>query len=144
MNGPVLTRPAALSLPGNTGAGAGRPEQRAADPRPPVLVGRVEVHDNSNAAFRDITVSPEFTAARLLVTVNGVAVGQAVVPLTVGRATARTVRAAVMAELGTEIARAAAPLPAVTTPITVVVPTRGRPDSLGRCLRSLLRSATPG
>jgi GT2 family glycosyltransferase len=106
-----------------------------------VLVGRVEVHDNSNAGFPDVTVSPEFTAARLLVTVNGVAVGQAVVPLTGGHATAHTVRAAVMAELSTEIARAAAPLQAVSTPITVVVPTRGRPDSLGRCLRSLLRSA---
>lgn len=125
---------------------AGRPADGAADVRPPVLVGLVEVddqNDQSDAGFRAVVAGPEFTAARLLVTVGGVAVGQVAVPLHTGYASADAVRDAVLAELEAEIARAPAPLPAVTTPITVVVPTRNRPESLDRCLRSLLRTDHP-
>jgi GT2 family glycosyltransferase len=121
-------------------AATGRPVGAAPDG--PVLVERVEV-DGSVDDIRDIAVATHFAAARLLVTAGGVAVGQVVVPLTGGHASAEAVRAAVHAELGQEISRAARPLPRVATPITVVVPTRGRPESLLRCLRSVLRTNHP-
>jgi GT2 family glycosyltransferase len=121
-------------------AATGRPTGGAPDA--PVLVERVEIHGSVDD-IRDIAVATDFTAARLLVTAGGVAVGQVVVPLTRGHASADAVRAAVHAELGQEISRAALPLPPVDTPITVVVPTRGRPESLLRCLRSVLRTNHP-
>lgn len=119
-------------------APAGQPTGGTSDdsPHAPVWVGQIEIHESVD----DIVVNPEFTAARLLVTVAGVAVGQVVLPLAAGRASAAAVRAAVHDGLGREIAHAPAPLRPVAAPITVVVPTRGRPDTLSRCLRSLLRS----
>jgi GT2 family glycosyltransferase len=128
-SGALLVRPQAP---------AGRPTGDTPDgpPHAPVWVGQIEIHE----PVGDIAVNPEFIAARLLVTVAGVAVGQVAIPLAAGRAQAGAVLAAVRAELGHEIAHAAAPLPAVTAPITIVVPTRGRPATLARCLHSVLRT----
>jgi GT2 family glycosyltransferase len=121
--------------PGHAGGGT---------PHAPMLVGRIEIRPGTGAPpIADITAGPECTTARLLVTVRGVAVGQIELPLTAGYASAEAVTAAVLAELGDEIDQAAPPLPPVTEPLAVVVPTRGRPESLARCLRSLLRSDHP-
>src|ERR1700754_3902869 len=105
----------------------------------PIWVGEIEIHGHLD----DIAVDPAYTAAALLVTANGVAVGQVVVPLTGGRAPSEAVRAAAWTELGREIERAAPPLRNVSTPITVVVPTRGRPERVARCIRSALRTDHP-
>jgi hypothetical protein len=141
-SGAVLTRPETVAKTDPRRPSKGR--SGAVPERAPVFVGHVEVTDHDGGAgYRDIATAPRFTAARLLVTVHGVAVGQVVVPLRDGRASAATVQDTVLTEMGGEIARAAAPLPAVTAPLTVVVPTRGRPESLIRCLCSLLRSDHP-
>jgi GT2 family glycosyltransferase len=136
-NGAVLARPDEVA-DADVLAGAGRP-MRAPAMQPPMLVGQVDVQ----GLIGDITADARFTAACLLVTAGGVAVGQAVVRLDRGYASADAVHAAVRGQLGRELDRAPAPLRSVTTPLTVVVPTRGRPESVARCLRSLLRSAYP-
>lgn len=106
------------------------------DVRAPIWVGHVEMGDPAWS----IDVRPAFTAASLLVTVGGVPLGRVTVPLVGGRADAATVRDAITAELGDEPTGLPAPLPVVTRPITVVVATRGRSDSLARCVTSLLKS----
>ncbi|BBG03188.1 glycosyl transferase family 2 [Pseudonocardia autotrophica] len=80
-------------------------------------------------------VHPRFTAARLLVTDAGVPVGQVDVALTDGRATAAEIdraTAAVVAGAPPD------PPPASDEPMTVVVATRGRPESVRRCLAAIL------
>ncbi|GEL17506.1 glycosyltransferase family 2 protein [Pseudonocardia asaccharolytica] len=87
-----------------------------------------------------LCVDARFSAARLLVTIDGVPVGQVIVPLSGGRAATDVVRAAIRDQLGRALDVGVPPLPAVTGPLTVVIATRGRPDSLVRCVRSVLRS----
>ncbi|OLT11346.1 hypothetical protein BJF78_27060 [Pseudonocardia sp. CNS-139] len=72
-----------------------------------MLVGRVEV----DRPVEDVVTDPAHTAARLLVTVRGVAVGTVDVPLTRGYAAAATVVEAVRDGLGAAVDRAAPPLP---------------------------------
>ncbi|MEJ8278652.1 glycosyltransferase family 2 protein [Pseudonocardia spirodelae] len=92
------------------------------------------------APLRDLRVGPGFHAARLLVTVGGTPQGQVTVPLRAGRATVADLRSALIT-LGPP--ERVAPAPVGTEPITVVVATRGRPDSLARCLRAVLASDHP-
>lgn len=92
------------------------------------------------APVEAVQVAPVFGGASLLVTVEGVPAGRVTVPLQDGKASADTVRASIRSQLGCALAEVAAPLPATTRLITVVVATRNRPESLARCVRSLLRS----
>ncbi|MBW0102487.1 glycosyltransferase family 2 protein [Pseudonocardia sp. KRD291] len=92
------------------------------------------------APMHDLQVGTDYRAARLLVTVAGTPQGQVTVPLRDGRATAADLAAAV-APLGAPAAVRGAPMSA--EPITVVIATRNRPESLGRCLRSVLAGDHP-
>jgi GT2 family glycosyltransferase len=104
--------------------------------REPTWVGRAERTDAT-----EIAVDARFGAARLLVTMpDGAPLGQVTVPLRAGRAGAADVRAAIDARFGSATAPAA---PSSVEPITVVVATRGRPDSIGRCVHSILGSDHP-
>ncbi|ANY06210.1 glycosyltransferase family 2 protein [Pseudonocardia sp. HH130630-07] len=105
-------------------------------PDEPTWVGELD----RLAPARDLVVDPRFGAARLLVTVGGTPQGQITVPLSDGRASA------------TELEFATATLPPVddverapvaSDPVTVVIATRNRPDSLARCLRAVLASDHP-
>ncbi|MFP5070084.1 glycosyltransferase family 2 protein [Pseudonocardia nantongensis] len=92
------------------------------------------------APLRDLRVDPRFGAARLLVTVGGTPQGQMTVPLRGGRATAADLQAALIA-LGAP--EDVTPAPMAADPITVVIATRNRADSLTRCLRAVLASDHP-
>ncbi len=105
----------------------------------PIRVGQVE----ARGPIDGIEVAQVFGTAQLLVTVDGVPAGQVTVALAGGTATVEDIRSAIRDQLGSDVPAAAAPLATVTRPITVVVATRNRPDSLARCVRSVLRSAHP-
>jgi GT2 family glycosyltransferase len=109
-----------------------------AGPRPgPIQVGQID----RRADPEGITADPRFVAARLLVTAGGTPVGLATVELTDGRATAEQVRTAVEAQLGPD---REVPEPATSTePISVVIATRGRAESVGRCVRAVLAGDHP-
>ncbi|MFP5072393.1 glycosyltransferase family 2 protein, partial [Pseudonocardia nantongensis] len=92
------------------------------------------------AASADLAVDPRFGAARLLLTVGGTPQGQVTVPLRGGRANAADIEAAA-ATLGP--VDDVAPAPVAADPITVVIATRNRADSLTRCLRAVLASDHP-
>lgn len=102
----------------------------------PLWVGSTEL----TAPPSPIVAPADFAAARLLVTIHGVPAGQVTVALEGGYARADAVRAVVERTLGSHLP-VAAPLPHVDGPLTVVVATRNRATSLGRCLRALQRSA---
>jgi GT2 family glycosyltransferase len=104
----------------------------------PVHVGQLDLHN----PVQPVQAARIFASALLLVTVDGVPAGQVTVPLVDGYASARTILEAVHDELGSDV-RAAPPLRSVGRALTVVVATRSRSVSLGRCLRSLLRSEHP-
>jgi len=107
------------------------------NPRPgPIRVGQIERSDPE-----DITADPRYVAARLLVTVGGTPVGLATVELTDGKATAEQVRAAVDAQLGPE--REVLPPATSTEPISVVIATRNRAESVQRCVRAVLAGDHP-
>jgi GT2 family glycosyltransferase len=91
--------------------------------------------------FSPISVSGRYVAARLLVTVGSVPVGMATVRLDRGHASADRVCRAVHGQLGP-----LRPVPMPTLchePVTAVVATRGRPNSLARCVRSILAGDHP-
>ncbi len=90
--------------------------------------------------LRDLRVDPAFHAARLLVTVGGTPQGQVTVPLRGGRATIAELRSALIT-LGSP--ERVAPAPVASDPVTVVIATRNRPESLARCLRAVLASDHP-
>lgn len=103
----------------------------------PIRVGQVE----RRADPEGVTADPRFVAARLLVTAGGTPVGLVMVELTAGRATAEEVRAAVDAQLGPDREVRA---PATSTePITVVIATRNRAESVQRCVRAVLAGDHP-
>jgi GT2 family glycosyltransferase len=104
----------------------------------PVHVGQLDLH----SPVQPVRVGRTFASALLLVTVDGVPAGQVTVPLVDGYASAPTILEAIHRELGSDVP-AAAPLRSVGRALTVVVATRSRSVSLGRCLRSLLRSDDP-
>ena len=88
-----------------------------------------------------IAVDRRFAAARLLVTAGGVPGGQVDVARTGGAATPAAVAAAVAA--GTGATPDPAPPPVSDEPLTVVVATRGRPESVDRCVRAVLAGDHP-
>ncbi|ANY07939.1 hypothetical protein AFB00_18365 [Pseudonocardia sp. HH130630-07] len=92
------------------------------------------------APTRDLRVAPGYGAARLLVTVGGTPQGQITVALTDGRATAAELDAAMITLGPPELVQRA---PVASDPVTVVIATRNRPDSLARCLRAVLASDHP-
>ncbi|OLL76162.1 MULTISPECIES: glycosyltransferase family 2 protein [unclassified Pseudonocardia] len=92
------------------------------------------------APLRDLRVGPGFHAARLLVTVGGTPQGQVTVPLRNGHATIAELNAALITLSPPE---AVVPAPVGSDPVTVVVATRNRPESLARCLRAVLASDHP-
>lgn len=98
----------------------------------PTWVGRLDRRDPVPA----IAVDGRYTAARLLVTAGGVPIGTVEIPLTAGCATPAAIQAVLDAELGA----IPDPEPPVTStiPVTVVVATRGRADSVARCVRAVL------
>ncbi|WP_433279259.1 glycosyltransferase family 2 protein [Pseudonocardia xinjiangensis] len=98
----------------------------------PTWVGELD----RNSPVADLAVDPHFTAARLLVTAAGAPVGIVELPLAAGLAVASDIRTALESQLG-EVPDPPLP-PWSTEPITVVVATRGRPESLERCVRALL------
>ncbi|MEV1293765.1 glycosyltransferase [Pseudonocardia sp. NPDC049635] len=114
------------------------PEVPAVPDRPP---GPIWVGETAHRRAPDgppgagLNVPPRFTAARLLVTDAGLPVGQVDVPLTGGRAGAEDIDRATAAVVA---ATPPEPPPTSDDPITVVVATRGRPDSVRRCLAAIL------
>ncbi|MFC5950855.1 glycosyltransferase family 2 protein, partial [Pseudonocardia lutea] len=106
------------------------------DEHGPTWVGETDVDDVAG-----LHVEARYTAARLLVTAGGDAVGQVTVPLRAGVADAVTVAEAVRAQLG------ALPqprrVPTSVEPVSVVIATRGRPESLGRAVRAVLAGDHP-
>ncbi len=100
----------------------------------PTWVGRTE---RGRAA--DLAVPERFVAARLLVCDGGVPVGQVELPLTGGRVSASAIDAAASAAGG----HVPQPPPVSGEPMTVVVATRGRPESLQRCVRAVLAGDHP-
>ena len=106
-------------------------------PSTPTWVGELDRH----AAIEPLVVHRRFGAARLLVTSGGTPVGVVEVPLVEGRATTATLRHALETQLGDRPDPAAPP--AAFDPVTVVVATRGRPDSVARCARALLDGDHP-
>ncbi|MDN5915489.1 MAG: glycosyltransferase [Pseudonocardia sp.] len=105
-------------------------------PNEPTWVGELD----RLVPMHDLQVGADYRAARLLVTVAGTPQGQVTVPLHGGRATAADLAAAV-ARLGPATAVRGTPMS--TEPITVIIATRNRPESLGRCLRSVLAGDHP-
>lgn len=105
-------------------------------PNEPTWVGELD----RLVPMHDLQVGAGYRAARLLVTVAGTPQGQVTVPLHEGRATSAALAAAV-APLGPPAAVRGAPTS--SEPITVVIATRNRSESLGRCLRSVLASDHP-
>nr|WP_062399959.1 glycosyltransferase family A protein [Pseudonocardia sp. AL041005-10] len=108
----------------------------AMTPDVPTWVGELD----RLAPARDLEVDRRFAAARLLVTVGGTPQGQVTVPLRAGRATAAELSLAVAA---LPAAGTVAVAPSAADPVTVVVATRNRPESLARCLRAVLASDHP-
>lgn len=100
----------------------------------PTWVGRTDL-----GRAVDLVAPARFTSARLLVCDDGVPVGQVELPLSRGRATAAEVGRAASAAAG----HTPQPPPVSGEPITVVVATRGRPDSLQRCVRAVLAGDHP-
>jgi GT2 family glycosyltransferase len=88
-----------------------------------------------------ISVGPGYRAARLLVTAGGVPAGRVTVRLRAGQAAADEVAAAIDDQLGPD-GPVLAPRPSAE-PVTVVVATRGRPNRLARCVRSILAGDHP-
>ncbi|MBW0104693.1 glycosyltransferase family 2 protein [Pseudonocardia sp. KRD291] len=112
------------------------------DPGPgPIWVGQTERSLPTGVEPAGIRVPGHFVAARLLVTADGVPVGQVDVPLTGGVATPAQVAGAVAAGTGA-IPDPPAP-PVSDEPLTVVVATRDRPDSVDRCVRAVLAGDHP-
>ncbi|MCO1656006.1 glycosyltransferase family 2 protein [Pseudonocardia humida] len=103
----------------------------------PTWVGQVERRDE----FADVVVDDHFVAARLLVTAGGTPVGLATVELADGKATADEVRAAVEAQVGRD--REVLVPPTSDEPITVVIATRNRAESVRRCVRAVLAGDHP-
>ncbi|MCW2631354.1 MAG: hypothetical protein JWR88_316 [Pseudonocardia sp.] len=89
----------------------------------------------------DIAVDARYGAARLLVTAGGIPVGLATVALTSGHATASAVRTAVDEQVGPDLAVEARP--SGSAPLTVVIATRNRPESLRRCISGVLAGDHP-
>ncbi|MBP2371105.1 glycosyltransferase family 2 protein [Pseudonocardia parietis] len=108
----------------------------ATNPDEPTWVGELD----RLVPADDLRVDQRFGAARLLITVGGTPQGQVTVPLRDGRASAADVAAAV-APLGPVEQVEQAPVAA--DPVTVVIATRNRPESLARCLRAVLASDHP-
>ncbi|MBP2369421.1 glycosyltransferase family 2 protein [Pseudonocardia parietis] len=88
----------------------------------------------------DLQVPERFGTARLLVTDTGVPVGQVDVALRRGRATADELARAAATVAGAE--PPASP-PTSAEPMTVVVATRGRPESVRRCVAAILAGDHP-
>lgn len=105
----------------------------------PIWVGQVETTES----IADLEVPARYDRARLLVTVSGVPAGQVTLDGVGGVVRAHRIRAAVEAQLRGAVPGAAAPLEPTSRPIAVVIPTRGRPESLSRCVSSVLRSDHP-
>ena len=93
------------------------------------------------APLQPISVSSRYVAARLLVMVGDVPVGMATVRLDRGHASAEAVGRALTAQLGP--LRPVRRPPASPAPVTAVVATRGRANSLARCVRSILAGDHP-
>jgi len=93
------------------------------------------------APLQPISVAGRYVAARLLVTVGDVPVGMATVRLDRGHASAEVVGRALTAQLGP--LRPARTPPLSIQPVTAVVATRGRANSLARCVRSILAGEHP-
>jgi len=89
-----------------------------------------------------LAVDAHYAAARLLVTADGAPVGLVVVPLVAGQASAEAIGAAVTAQLGPDSPDVVTP-PWSPEPLTVVVATRGRPESVRRCVRAVLAGNHP-
>lgn len=106
----------------------------------PIWVGQLGL-DESVTALR---VEKRFVRAQLVVTMRKVPVGQVSVDLVGGYASVGSIRSAIASQLGHLVdAPPAARLESTTRPITVVVPTRHRPESLVRCIRSVLAGDHP-
>lgn len=105
-------------------------------PNEPTWVGEID----RLAPGGDLRVDPTYCAARLLVTVAGTPQGQVTVPVTDGFVSAAVIDQAVAA-LGPVDAVPGAPVS--DEPVTIVIATRNRPESLGRCLRSVLAGDHP-
>jgi len=111
--------------------------------RAPAWVGQVDRRAEGPDAL-DLSVDPRYLAARLLVTAGEVPVGLITVGLTGGRATTSTVRAAIEAQLGPETgAGSATTLPGSEEPLTVVIATRGRAESLRTSLAAVVAGDHP-
>jgi GT2 family glycosyltransferase len=109
--------------------------------RAPAWVGRVERRTDGPDAL-DLSVDPRYLAARLLVTAGGVPAGLISIGLTGGRATTSTVRAAIEEQLGPDTGEEQA-LPPATEPLTVVIATRGRAESLRTSLAAVVAGDHP-
>ncbi|MEU7816519.1 glycosyltransferase family A protein [Pseudonocardia sp. NPDC049154] len=109
--------------------------------RAPAWVGRVERRTDGPDAL-DLSVDPRYLAARLLVTAGGVPAGLISVGLTGGRATTSTVRAAIEAQLGPDTGEEQA-LPRSVEPLTVVIATRGRAESLRTSIAAVVAGDHP-
>lgn len=103
----------------------------------PTWVGEVE----RRAEVAALAVDPSYVAARLLVTAGGLPVGQVTVPLLDGGAAADDVVAAVDDQLGPDDGRPGPPTS--DEPLTVVIATRDRPDSLRRSIRGVVSGDHP-
>ncbi|MFC5952459.1 glycosyltransferase family 2 protein [Pseudonocardia lutea] len=112
--------------------------------RAPAWVGRVERRAEGPDAL-DLSVDPRYLAARLLVTEGGVPAGLITVGLTGGRATTSTVRAAIEEQLGPDTGERAAEeaLPPSDEPLTVVIATRDRAESLRTSLAAVVAGDHP-
>jgi GT2 family glycosyltransferase len=103
----------------------------------PTWVGRIE----RRGVLEEIAVDPHYTAARLLVTAGGAPVGLVTVPLVDGRADAEVLGRTVQEQLGPD--RSTVQPPVSDQPLTAVIATRGRPDSVRRCVRAVLAGSHP-
>lgn len=103
----------------------------------PIWVGQIERRE----PVTDLAVDAAYVAARLLVTAGGRPAGLATVPLRDGRADAVDVKAAVDEQVGAD---AGLPGPAVSDePLTVVIATRDRADSLRRSIKGVVAGEHP-
>ncbi|MCF7553364.1 glycosyltransferase family 2 protein [Pseudonocardia sp. WMMC193] len=102
----------------------------------PTWVGRTEVDD-----LAGLQVEPGYRHARLLVTAGGDALGEITVGLRRGVADAVGRAEAVRLQIGPVHARRS--VPSSDEPLTVVVPTRRRPEGLLRTVRSVLAGDHP-
>lgn len=118
------------------------PDRPEPDRRPgPIWVGETtHLREPGRVPSGDLEVPARFGTARLLVTDCGVPVGQVDVPLRHGRAGADEIARAAATVAGAE--RPAEP-PRSEEPMTVVVATRGRPESVRRCVAAVLGGDHP-